>query len=151
MQSFMCGNSTSQAVEDFRRVRASGTGKGSILCQHMIQSFKPGEVTPETAMQIGQELCEKLLHDQYQYMIATHIDKDHIHNHILINNTNFTNGKSFEYLENRYGKVWKRLREVSDEICRKHLLSVIVNPEISRGKVITNGIYTDKDYHGNPS
>ena len=61
----------------------------------MIQSFAPGEVTPEQAMQIGEELCDRYLKGDYQYVIAVHNDKDHLHCHIIFNNTNLYNGLSF--------------------------------------------------------
>ena len=54
----------------------------------MIQSFAPGEVTPEQAMQIGEELCDRYLKGDYQYVLAVHSDKSHIHTHIIFNNTN---------------------------------------------------------------
>ena len=61
----------------------------------MIQSFAPGEVTPEQAMQIGEELCDRYLKGDYQYVIAVHHDKSHLHCHIIFNNTNLYNGLSF--------------------------------------------------------
>ncbi len=87
-------------------------------------------------MLIGQELCKALFNDEYQYVLATHIDHLHTHNHIIVNNVNFYTGKSFE-TEYNQGKipdrVWSKLRDVSDEICRKHHLSVIENPEQGKG------------------
>lgn len=63
----------------FEDVRLQGTGRTKVLAQHMIQLFKPGEVSPEEAHNIGRELCDKYLKGQYQYVIATHIDKEQIH------------------------------------------------------------------------
>ena len=88
-------------------------------------------------MLIGQELCKALFNDEYQYVLAVHIDHEHIHNHIVLNNVNFYTGKTFE-TEFNQGKIperaWSKLRQVSDDLCRKHLLSVIESPEKSKGK-----------------
>lgn len=94
----------------------------------MIQSFAPGEVTPEQAMQIGEELCDRYLKGDYQYVIAVHIDKDHLHCHIIFNNTNLYNGLSFTTEHNQGRKTeraWAELREISDEICAEHGIFVI--------------------------
>ena len=103
----------------------------------MIQSFAPDEITPEQALEIGKLLCEKFLKNQYQYVLAVHTDTGNLHIHCIFNNVNMTNGRSFEYLEDK-GKVneraWANLRNISDEICRANNLSVIENPEQSKGK-----------------
>ena len=94
----------------------------------MIQSFAPGEVTPEQAMQIGEELCDRYLKGDYQYVIAVHHDKSHLHCHIIFNNTNLYNGLSFTTEHNQGRKserAWAELREISDEICKEHGLSLI--------------------------
>ena len=94
----------------------------------MIQSFAPGEVTPEQAMQIGEELCDRYLKGDYQYVIAVHHDKSHLHCHIIFNNTNLYNGLSFTTEHNQGKKTeraWAELREISDEICKEHGLSLI--------------------------
>ena len=79
-------------------------------------------------MQIGEELCDRFLQGNYQYVLAVHTDKDHIHCHIIFNNTNLYNGLSFT-TEHNQGKVkeraWAKLREISDRICEEHGLSVI--------------------------
>ena len=94
----------------------------------MIQSFAPSEVTPEQAMQIGEELCDRYLKGDYQYVIAVHHDKSHLHCHIIFNNTNLYNGLSFTTEHNQGRKserAWAELREISDEICAEHGISVI--------------------------
>lgn len=94
----------------------------------MIQSFAPGEVTPEQAMQIGEELCDRYLKGDYQYVIAVHHDKSHLHCHIIFNNTNLYNGLSFTTEHNQGRKserAWAELRQISDEICKEHGLSLI--------------------------
>ena len=109
-------------------MRDQGTGRSTTLAQHIIQSFAPGEVTPEQALAIGNELCERYLKDQYQYVLAVHTDHEHIHCHIICNNTNLYTHRTFETEENQGGKsvrAWAKLREISDEICKEHGLSVI--------------------------
>lgn len=133
--SCFCSSEPSQAVKEFQQTRKAGTGRYRTLCQHVIQSFEGQEVTPEEALQIGQELCERFLKSQYQYVIAVHTDTDNIHNHIIFNNVNFFNGKTFETLENQgTDRAWERLRKISDEICAEHGLRVIKNPQRSKGK-----------------
>ena len=102
----------------------------------MIQSFAPGEVTPEQAMQIGEELCDRYLKGDYQYVIAVHHDKSHLHCHVIFNNTNLYNGLSFTTEHNQGRKserAWAELREISDEICADHGISVISEPEKGHG------------------
>ena len=94
----------------------------------MIQSFAPDEVTPEQAMQIGEELCDRYLKGDYQYVIAVHTDKNHTHCHVIFNNTNLYNGLSFTTEHNQGRKserAWAELRQISDEICAEHGISVI--------------------------
>ncbi len=134
----LCVSSPSGASEQFRNIRQTvGTGRSRSECQHIIQSFAPGEVTPERALLIGQELCKALFNDEYQYVLAVHCDHEHIHNHIIVNNVNFYTGKTFE-TEHNQGKIpdraWSKLRTISDELCRKHGLSIIENPHLSKGK-----------------
>ena len=128
VNSYACRADSAGASEDFRAVRNTGTGRTQILAYHMIQSFAPGEVTPEQAMQIGEELCDRYLKGNYQYVIAVHNDKDHLHCHIIFNNTNLYNGLSFTTEHNQGRKserAWAELSEISDEICAEHGLSLI--------------------------
>lgn len=76
-----CHEST--AHTQFLRRREEHNIRGSVLARHLIQSFLPGEATPEMAHQIGLELCKKILKDEYEFILSTHIDKGHIHNHII--------------------------------------------------------------------
>ena len=128
VSSYACRADSAGASEDFRTVRQQGTGRTQILAYHMIQSFAPGEVTPEQAMQIGEELCDRYLKGDYQYVIAVHNDRDHLHCHVIFNNTNLYNGLSFTTEHNqgrRTERAWAELREISDEICAEHGLSLI--------------------------
>lgn len=110
--------------------------RGKTQAYHMIQSFEPGEVTPEQANEIGKKLADELLKGQYEYVISTHIDKEHIHNHIIINAVNSETGKSFSTeLDRKYDPAWKRIRDISDRLCAENNLSVIQDPERgSKGK-----------------
>lgn len=128
VNAYACRADSAGASEDFRTVRGTGTGRTQILAYHMIQSFAPGEVTPEQAMQIGEELCDRYLKGDYQYVIAVHHDKSYLHCHIIFNNTNLYNGLSFTTEHNQGRKserAWAELREISDEICKEHGLSLI--------------------------
>ena len=89
---------------------------------HLIQSFAPGEVEPKEAHAIGVELANILFGEHYEVLIGTHLDQWHLHNHIVVNSVSFTTGE--KYHSNRksyYGEI----RKVSDELCKKHALSVI--------------------------
>ena len=79
-----CHEST--AHTQFLRTRNDAGTKGTVLARHLIQSFLPGETSPELAHQIGMELCKKILKDEYEFVLSTHVDKGHIHNHIIFNN-----------------------------------------------------------------
>lgn len=132
-----CSTLGQTAQTEFENVRKQGSGRSKILAQHIIQSFAPGEITPEEAQVVGLELCQKLLGENYQYILATHVDHEHIHNHIIVNNTNSNTHNTFETEFNQGKKserAWAKVRELSDEICKKYCLSVIQNPENNRGK-----------------
>ena len=93
-------------------------------------------------MQIGEELCDRYLKGDYQYVLAVHSDRQHIHTHIIFNNTNLYNGLSFTTEHNQGKKTeraWAELRQLSDEICTEHGISVISEPEkghAERGQVV---------------
>lgn len=89
-----CHEST--AHTQFLRTRNDAETKGTVLARHLIQSFLPGETTPEMAHQIGMELCKKILKDEYEFVLSTHIDKGHIHNHIIFNNVNMVTGRCYQ-------------------------------------------------------
>ena len=134
---FGCDKNPVQASKDFAQVRSMGTGLNSVLSQHFIQSFSPGEITPEQALKIGIELCNKFLKGEYQYYLAVHKDKEHIHLHCIFNNVNMFDGCTFETHADQGDKKhrkWVTLRNLSDEICKNHGLSVIKNPEKNKGK-----------------
>src|SRR5690606_19776862 len=95
-----------------------------IQAHHVIQSFKPGEVTPELANQIGQKLAREIAKG-HECVVYTHTDKDHIHNHIVINSVSYEDGRKFH----AHGKeAIDRVRETSDRLCEEHNLSVVKEP-----------------------
>ena len=100
---------------------------GGNVAYHCYQSFKPGEVTPEQCHLLGVELACRMWGDKYQVLVATHLDRDHLHNHLVCCSVSFIDGKKF----NDNKAAYSRLRRLSDEICRENGLSVIEKP---RGK-----------------
>ena len=129
----MC-SADEHAAEEFAGIRKHGSQNGTVLAHHLIQSFAPGETTPEQAHQIGILLAERFLKGQYQYILATHVDRQHIHNHIIFNNTSFADYHTFNRNENRGKRAWKTLQIISDQICEEFGLSVITTPEQKKGK-----------------
>ena len=96
---------------------------------HLIQSFVPREVSYEEAHRIGIELADKVLEGKYAYIVTTHIDKEHCHNHILFCAADHINYDKYHDCK----KTYYRIRNLSDELCREHQLSVI-EPEEKRGQ-----------------
>lgn len=96
-----------------------------IIAYQLIQSFAPGEVSPEEANRIGYETAARLLKGRYDFIVATHIDHLHVHNHIIWNST--ANDLSQKYI-NRKGS-FKDIQKISDLVCTEHQLSVIDNPQ----------------------
>lgn len=97
---------------------------GGYIAWHGYQSFKPEEVTPEQAHQIGLQLAKEMRGNRFQIIVTTHLDKDHIHNHFCFNSVSFIDGGKYNYSKSEL----RKLREVSDRICAEHGLSVIENP-----------------------
>ncbi|WP_105243363.1 relaxase/mobilization nuclease domain-containing protein [Streptococcus suis] len=129
-----CHQST--AHTQFLRTRENAGTKGTVLARHLIQSFLPGEATPEMAHRIGMELCKKILKDEYEFVLSTHIDKGHIHNHIIFNNVNMVTGKCYQSNKKSYHKI----RYQSDKLCKENNLSVIdEHYESYKAKYRTNG------------
>lgn len=107
----------------FAETRNTFDNKGTVLARHLIQSFMPGETNPEQAHQIGLELCKRVLKDEYEFVIATHIDKGHIHNHIFFNNVNMITGKCYHSNKRSYHQI----RYQSDKLCRENKLNTTKN------------------------
>ena len=126
----------STAHTSFLKTREDNKVSGSVLARHLIQSFLPGEATPEMAHQIGLELCKKILKDEYEFVLSTHIDKGHIHNHIIFNNVNMVTGKCYQSNKRSYHQI----RYQSDKLCKENNLSVIDEfYDTYRKKYKTNG------------
>ena len=126
----------STAHTSFLKTREDNKVSGSVLARHLIQSFLPGEATPEMAHQIGLELCKKILKDEYEFVLSTHIDKGHIHNHIIFNNVNMVTGKCYQSNKKSYHQI----RYQSDKLCKDNNLSVIDEfYESYKRKYKTNG------------
>lgn len=89
---------------------------------HVIQSFRPGEVTPEQAHTIGVELAQRLLGGRYEVVVATHLDRAHLHNHVVFNAVSFVDGKMYR---DTFRDYYEGIRGVSDALCREHGLSII--------------------------
>lgn len=133
VSSFACSEQT--AFLEFEKTRNKHHYSGKNLAYHCIQSFKPNEVTPEQAHKIGIQTADELLKGKYEYVIATHVDRGHIHNHLIICGVNFENGLSFGTEHDRKNNpAWKQLRKISDDICIENKLSVIEMPEKGYGK-----------------
>ena len=107
-----------------------------VLCYQIRQSFKPGEITPEEANRIGYETAMRWTKGKYQFFVCTHIDKEHIHNHIYYNSTAYDRSRKFR---NFIGSSFA-LRRLSDRVCLEHDLSVIANPKFhSKGRYLHYG------------
>lgn len=119
ISTYMCNEKT--AHNQFLNTRKLNNINGIVLARHLIQSFLPNEITPEKAHEIGKSLCKEILKDQYEYVLSTHIDKNHIHNHIIFNNVSFVTGKCYQSNKKTYHKI----RSISDKLCKENNLSVV--------------------------
>ncbi|HGH5505014.1 TPA: relaxase/mobilization nuclease domain-containing protein [Staphylococcus pseudintermedius] len=107
------------AKSAFKQTRALYGKENGVQAHTIIQSFKPGEVTPEQCNQLGLELAEKIA-PKHQVAIYTHADKEHVHNHIVINSINLETGK--KYQSNKQQR--ELIKQENDNVCRSHGLSV---------------------------
>ena len=127
VSSYGCAAETADI--DFAWTRRHAIDKGTNLGRHLIQAFQPGEVTPEQAHEIGMELAKEILGGKYEFVLTTHIDKDHVHNHLIFNAVSFTDHKHYHSNKRSYHYI----RRTSDRICKEHGLSVII-PGQAKGK-----------------
>lgn len=124
-----CGHET--ASLEFEMTRQSWNSTTKNLARHLIQSFDPDDkLTPEVAHEIGKKLIDNVLNGNYEYILTTHIDKGHIHNHILFNNVSFIDGHAY----NSNKKTYHQIRNTSDNLCKEYGLSVIEDPRKEKGK-----------------
>ena len=110
------------AFSDMRRVKKMWHKEGGVQGFHLVQSFAPGEGTPEQTHQIGMEFADRLLGGNFQAVIATHLNTGHLHNHIVWNSVSMVDGKKYRSNAKTY---ITQVRRISDELCRKYHLSVI--------------------------
>ena len=127
VSSFGCAAETADI--EFEWTRRHSIDKGTHLGCHLIQAFEPGEVSAEEAHEIGMQLAKEILGGKYEFVLTTHIDKGHIHNHLIFNAVSFTDHKHYHSNKLSYHEI----RRVSDRLCKEHGLSVIV-PGQDRGK-----------------
>ena len=137
VSSFGCSPETARF--DFKYELSKTRQSDANLAFHMIQSCAPGEVSYEEAHRIGVEFADKVLQGHYSYIVATHIDKGHVHNHIVFCAADHISHQKYHDCKQSY----KRIRSISDEICKEHDLSVIV-PGQTKGKSYTEWL-TDKN------
>ena len=116
-----------------KRQYAAITGRerkdNDVIAYHLRQSFKPGEITPELANKIGYDLAMSLTKGNHAFIVCTHVDKHHIHSHIVFNSTAIDCTRKFR-------NFWRSsfaIRKISDMLCLENGLSVIAEPKPSRG------------------
>ena len=123
VSSYGCASET--AAREFEWTRKIAEQKGMnpvrIIARHVIQSFEIGEVTPELAHEIGKQFADEILGGKYEYVLTTHIDKDHVHNHLIFNAVDFVDYHAYK----SYKRIYYDMREVSDQLCKENGLSVI--------------------------
>ena len=123
VSSYGCASET--ATREFEWTRKIAEQKGMnpvrIIARHVIQSFEIGEVTPELAHEIGKQFADEILGGKYEYVLTTHIDKDHVHNHLIFNAVDFMDYHAYK----SYKRIYYDMREVSDRLCKENGLSVI--------------------------
>lgn len=119
---FNCDPANACDTMNATRKRWGKDGEGHVLAYHVIQSFKPGEITPQQAHEIGCEFARRLLAERYEVTVSTHLDKSHLHNHIVFNSVAFVDGKMFR---NQFRDYYRGIRQISDDLCRENRLKVI--------------------------
>jgi len=127
VSSFGCSYETADI--EFEHTLSQALEKGNNLAHHLIQSFEPGESTPEQAHEIGKRLADEITKGRHEYVLTTHIDRGHIHNHLLFCAASFVDYK--KYVSNK--KSYYEIRNYSDKLCKEYGLS-IVKPGQDKGK-----------------
>lgn len=138
VSSYGCAAET--AAQEFEWTRKIAEQQGmnpvKIIARHVIQSFDVGEVSPELAHEIGKQFADEILAGKYEYVLTTHIDKDHVHNHLIFNAVDFVDHHAYK----SYKKIYYDMREASDRLCKENGLSVIPP---SQGKGMSYKEYTE--------
>ena len=128
VSSFGCSYETADI--EFEYTLSQALQKGNNLAFHLIQSFEPGEVDYQKAHEIGKQLADAVTKGQHEYVVTTHIDKGHIHNHIIFCAVNFVDHHKY----NSNKRSYYGIRNMSDKLCRDNGLSVVVPGKGSKGK-----------------
>lgn len=118
------------AYEQMQRTKRQFQKTDGIVAFHGYQAFAPGETTPEMAHTIGVKLAQELWGERFEVVVSTHLDKEHLHNHFVLNAVSFLDGK--RYYDNKASYVL--MRQTSDRLCRERALSVIEQPEQGKAK-----------------
>ena len=116
--------------KEYEHITGRNQGKRDVIAYHIRQAFKPGEITPEEALEVGQELGMRFTKGNHAFIVGVHTDKAHIHCHIIFNSTSLDYTRKFK---NFWGSSFA-VRRLSDLICAEHGLSVIENPKPSKGQ-----------------
>lgn len=112
------------ALEEMNATKRQYGKTGGIVAFHGYQAFAPGETDPATAHEVGVALAQELWGGRFEVVVATHLDKAHLHNHFVVNSVSFADGRRFH----RDAACYRAMREASDELCREHGLSVVESP-----------------------
>ena len=128
VSSFGCSYETADI--EFGYTLSQARDKGNNLAFHLIQSFAPGEVDYQKAYEIGRQLADAVTKGQHEYVLTTHIDKGHVHNHIIFCAVNFVDHHKY----NSNKRSYYGIRNMSDKLCRENGLSVVVPGKGSKGK-----------------
>ena len=128
VSSFACSAQTADI--EFAWTREQAASSGSQLARHLIQSFEPGEATPAQAHEIWMRLVEEILGGRFEFVLTTHVDKGHVHNHIIFCAVNFVDHRKY----NSNKRSYYGIRNMSDKLCRENGLSVVVPGKGSKGK-----------------
>ena len=118
------------AKKEYAFVTGRDQGARNVLAYHIRQAFKPGEIEPETANRIGYELAMSFTKGKHAFIVCTHVDRHHIHSHIIFNSTTLSCDRKF----NDFKQSGMAIRRLSDLLCLENGLSVIENTKVSNGK-----------------
>jgi len=132
--SYACDSRTADdefllAKREYEYITGRSQGRRDVIAYHIRQAFKPGEITPEEANEVGRQLALSFTKGQHAFVVCTHIDKSHIHNHIVYNSTSINCERKFK----NFFFSSMTVRRISDLLCAEHGLSVIENPKPSKG------------------
>ena len=124
------------ARDEFLMTKKRFGKEDGIVAYHAYQSFEEPDITPELAHEIGIAFAKEIWGGRFQVVVATHLNTDHVHNHFIVNSVSFKDGNKYHDSRTAY----RRMREVSDRLCREHGLSVIEHPEGRGGSYYLNSL-----------